>query len=120
MSSITVYGIKNCDTMKKAFAWLDAKGVDYTFHDYKKSGADKAMLQRAFEEHGWETVINRKGTTWRALPDDVKEKAKAASALKLALENPSLIKRPLITGAKGIILGFDADAYAAAFRAKKR
>ncbi|MDE1152409.1 MAG: ArsC family reductase [Micavibrio sp.] len=120
MATLTVYGIKNCDTMKKAFAWLDAKGVEYTFHDYKKQGAEKAVLQRAFDEKGWDSVINRKGTTWRALPDDVKEKTTAASALKLALENPSLVKRPLIVTEKGIILGFDADEYAAAFLSKKR
>ena len=78
--TITVYGIKNCDTMKKAFTWLDQHKIAYTFHDYKKSGADEAVLKKAIAEHGWENVINRKGTTWRALPEKTRETMNALLA----------------------------------------
>lgn len=115
MKTVTVYGIKNCDTMKKAFVWLDKRGVDYVFHDYKKSGADAAVLKRAVEAEGWENVINRKGTTWRALPADVREKMTAARAIRAAMENPSLVRRPLVVAGRRIMLGFDADAYEKAF-----
>jgi Spx/MgsR family transcriptional regulator len=112
---ITVYGIRNCDTMKKAFAWLDARKVAYDFHDYKKAGADMAVLKRAIKAEGWENVINRKGTTWRALPEKTRDKMDAAGALKAAEENPSLIKRPLIVQGDDIFLGFDEAAYKKAF-----
>lgn len=106
-NTVTVYGIRNCDTMKKAFAWLDRRKIAYTFHDYKKSGADKAVLERAIDVHGWENVLNRKGTTWRGLPDGVKDGMTAKRALSVALDNPSVIKRPLVTCGKTILLGFD-------------
>lgn len=109
--TITVYGIKNCDTMKKAFDWLDKHKVAYHFHDYKKSGADEAVLTQAIAEHGWESVINRKGTTWRGLPEQTRDTMDEKTAIKAALANPSLIKRPLVTGKKGILLGFDADRF---------
>ncbi len=111
MKPVTVYGIKNCDTMKKAFTWLDNHKVAYEFHDYKKEGADEAVLKRAIADLGWENVINRKGTTWRALPEKARETMNAASALKAALENPSLVKRPLIVHSKNLHLGFDETAY---------
>lgn len=114
-NTVTVYGIKNCDTMKKAFGWLSDNGVDYTFHDYKKEGADKTVLKRAIKQHGWENVLNRRGTTWRRLPDDVKNNMMETSAVAEAMKNPSLIKRPLIVcGDKGndILLGFDPAVYA--------
>ena len=109
--TVTVYGIKNCDTMKKAFTWLDKHKVEYDFHDYKKSGADEAVLKRAVAEHGWENVINRKGTTWRTLPEKARETMNEKSAIKAALENPSLVKRPLVTHKKGVLLGFDEAAF---------
>lgn len=112
---LAVYGIKNCDTMKKAFHWLDSRKIAYDFHDYKKEGADKALITAAMAQLGWEDVINRKGTTWRALPEAAREKMTAASALKAALENPSLIKRPLIFDGKTYRVGFDAAAFAKAF-----
>ncbi len=113
MTKITVYGIKNCDTMKKAFVWLDARKIAYIFHDYKKSGADKKVLETAIRQLGWENAINHKGTTWRALPDKVKDSMTAGSALKCAMENPSMIRRPLVVrGGKIILSGFDADEYA--------
>ena len=111
MKQLTVYGIKNCDTMKKAFAWLDKHKVAYVFHDYKKAGADKAVLERAFQQHGWEDVLNRKGMTWRALPGKVKESMNARLALETALANPSIIRRPLIVRGNEILLGFDESAF---------
>jgi Spx/MgsR family transcriptional regulator len=111
MKPVTVYGIKNCETMKKAFAWLDGRKIAYTFHDYKKAGADEAVLKRAVKELGWETAINRKGTSWRALPEKRRAAMTEKDAIAAALENPSLIKRPLVVHAKGLIAGFDADEY---------
>lgn len=111
--TVTVYGIKNCDTMKKAFTWLDKHKVDYAFHDYKKSGADEAVLKKAIAEHGWENVINRKGTTWRALPEKTRETMTEKTAIKAALDNPSLVKRPLVTHKKGVLLGFDEAEFKA-------
>ena len=107
MKQLTVYGIKNCDTMKKAFAWLDKHNVDYVFHDYKKAGADEDILGAAFKTHGWENVLNRKGATWRNLPDNVKDKMDAKLAMKTALDNPSVIRRPMLVDGKTITLGFD-------------
>lgn len=111
--NVHIYGIKNCDTMKKAFAWLDAHKVSYEFHDYKKSGVDVEVLKKAIEQHGWENVINRKGTSWRALPDDVKASMDADAALAAAIKSPSLIKRPLMIWGNDIHLGFSEDVYKA-------
>ncbi len=111
MSKTIIYGIKNCDTMKKAFTWLEQRGVSYTFHDYKKSGADSEALKDAIKTHGWENVINRRGTTWRALPDTVKDNMDENGAVKAALENPSLIKRPLLVHSGKIHLGFSPESY---------
>jgi len=110
MKKPIIYGIKNCDTMKKAFQWLDKHKIDYDFHDYKKLGADKAVVERAFEVFGWEEALNRKGTSWRKLPEDVRENMTKAKAMKIALENPSILKRPLIIKDHDMILGFD-EAY---------
>ena len=112
MAKVTLYGIKNCDTMKKAFQWFDAHKVPYAFHDYKKDGADEKVLKAAIAKLGWETVINRKGTTWRALPEKQREGMDEAGAIKAALANPSLIKRPLIVAGAHIITGYDEKAYA--------
>lgn len=116
MTAISIYGIKNCDTMKKSFAWLDKNKIAYVFHDYKKDGADLDVLKTAIAQHGWENVINRRGTSWRALPDDVKDGMTKTSAIKCAADNPSLIKRPLIVRGKTIHLGFDPDEYAKIFK----
>ena len=116
MSDTIIYGIKNCDTMKKAFSWLNERGVDYNFHDYKKSGADSAVLKNAFKTHGWENVINRRGTTWRSLPDGVKAAMNDTNAINAALENPSLIKRPLLVHKGTVHLGFSIDTYAEVFK----
>ena len=106
-----IFGIKNCDTMKKALKWLDEKGADYEFHDYKKTAPDTDVLKQAITEHGWETVINRRGTTWRNLPEQVQNVVNDESAIALALENPSIIKRPLLVKDEKTHLGFKAEEY---------
>jgi Spx/MgsR family transcriptional regulator len=112
---LAVYGIKNCDTMKKAFAWLDKNKLAYDFHDYKKGGADESVLARALKAHGWKDVLNTRGMTWRNLPDSVKTGMTDARALKTALENPSVIRRPLIVDGNNISLGFDEQEFAKRF-----
>jgi arsenate reductase len=114
--TITIYGIKNCDTMKKARQWLDEKGVAYAFHDYKAAGIDVPHLQRWVDALGWETVLNRAGTTFRKLSDADKQDLDASKAIGLMLAQPSMIKRPILDLGDGRILaGFKPDAYAAAF-----
>lgn len=111
MSAITIYGIKNCDTMKKAFRWLDDHDFSYDFHDYKKDGADIEVLKKAIKAHGWETVINRRGTTWRKLPDDIKETMDADKAIEIAHETPSIIKRPILLIGDKLHIGFSEESY---------
>lgn len=108
---ITLYGIKNCDTVKRARTWLKENGVEYTFYNYKKDGVDKKVLHQAIKEHGWEEIINRRGTTWKQLPDKVRDNMDEASAITQAMENPSLIKRPLILKDGSTHLGFNPDTY---------
>jgi arsenate reductase (glutaredoxin) len=109
---ITIYGIKNCDTMKKARAWLDSHGVDYTFHDYKTAGIDRERLERWSKKVGWETLLNRAGTTFRKLPDKDKQALDARKALALMLAQPSLIKRPVLDlGRERLLVGFNPEAY---------
>lgn len=116
MKKLTVYGIKNCDTMKKAFQWLERHKVAYDFHDYKKEGADAKTLTRAIKQHGWENVLNRKGTTWRALSERVKEGMTDKQALKTALENPSVIRRPMIVQGSQISFGYDEDEFKSLYK----
>lgn len=112
---IHLYGIPNCDTVKKARVWLDAQGKDYTFHDYKKEGADPEKIAGWIAAAGLDLVVNRKGTTFRALADaDKARAADAASAPALLAANPSVIKRPIVEHAGGILVGFKADDWAAA------
>lgn len=113
-----VYGIKNCDTMKKAFQWLEKHEIDFSFHDYKKEGAPLDVLEQAIKEHGWETVINKRGTTWRKLPDGVKEGMGDGDAIKIALENASIIKRPLLVHNHKTYLGFKEEIYQEIFSGK--
>ena len=108
---VTMYGIKNCDTIKKARAWLDAAGVAYAFHDYKKDGLTAELLDTFLTDLSWEDLLNKRGTTWRALPDDVKAGIDAASARTVMLDNPSIIKRPLLDTGSRKVLGFSADEY---------
>ena len=116
MKSITIYGIPNCDTMKKARSWLDAQGVDYAFHDYKKAGIDAKRLAAWSKKVGWETLLNRAGTTFRKLPESDKQGLDEAKAIALMVAQPSLIKRPVLDlGGGKLIVGFKPETYAAAF-----
>lgn len=110
----TLYGIKNCDTIKKARAWLDAQGVAYAFHDYKASGIDGATLAKWVDEHGWETILNRAGTTFRKLPAADREGIDAGKAIALMSAQPSMIKRPVLDLGGRTLVGFKPDVYAAA------
>ena len=116
MAKAKLYGIKACDTMKKARAWLDAQGVAYEFHDYKAEGAEKAALERWAKAVGWEVLLNRAGTTFRALPDGDKQGLNEKKAIALMLEQPSMIKRPVLEQGAKIIVGFKPEIYAAAFK----
>ena len=109
---ITIYGIKNCDTMKKARAWLDSHGVTYDFHDYKTAGIAKDKLKQWSEELGWETLLNRAGTTFRKLPDADKEGLNEKRALALMLAQPSMIKRPVLDLGGKLLVGFQPEIYA--------
>ena len=111
----TLYGIPNCDTMKKARVWLDQHGVAHVFHDYKKAGIDRASLERWVNEHGWETVLNRAGTTFRKLPDADRANLDADKAVALMLAQPSMIKRPVLDLGDRRIVGFKPEIYEAAF-----
>lgn len=102
----TVYGIKNCDTMKKTFKWLDAQGIAYEFHDYRKDGLDKAMIIEIESALGWEQLVNKRGTTYRQLPEDVKTQLNQESALVKMLELPAMIKRPVIQHNGEWLVGF--------------
>ncbi len=108
---VTLYGIKNCDTMKKARAWLDAKGVAYTFHDYKSEGIDGARLESWARSVGWETLLNRAGTTFRKLPDAEKAGLDEGKALALMLDQPSMIKRPVLDLDGRLLVGFKPEIY---------
>jgi arsenate reductase len=110
--TITIYGIKNCDTMKKARAWLDGHGVKYDFHDYKSEGIGEEKLKAWSDELGWETLLNRAGTTFRKLPDSDREGLNEKKALALMLEQPSMIKRPVLDLGKKRLVGFKPDVYA--------
>lgn len=112
----TLYGIPNCDTVKRARAWLDTHGVGYRFHDFKKEGVPEAELDRWLQAPGWEALVNRRGTTWRKLDDATRATVvDAASARTVLLANPSLIKRPVVhwAGRPDVTTGFDADGWAA-------
>jgi len=111
----TLYGIPNCDTVKKARVWLDQNGVAYAFHDYKKAGIDRAHLEQWVAAHGWQTVLNRAGTTFRALPDTDKADLNAEKAIGLMLAQPSMIKRPVLDLGDRTLVGFKPEIYAAAF-----
>jgi len=111
----TLYGIANCDTMKKARRWLDGHGVDYAFHDYRKQGIDEERLRQWSGSVGWETLLNRRGTTWRKLPEAAREGIDEASAIRLMAEQPSLIKRPVLDTGEALYVGFDAERYAGIF-----
>lgn len=116
--SITLYGIPNCDTVKKARNWLEAMNLDYAFHDYKKAGADEAHLRRWIDEAGWEKLLNRAGTTFRKLPEADKLDLDAEKAVALMLAQPSMIKRPIAEygneDGRGLLVGFDEQRWSTA------
>jgi arsenate reductase len=117
--TITIYGIRNCDTMKKARAWLDERGVAYAFHDYKTAGIDRGRLEGWAKQVGWEVLLNRAGTTFRKLPEADKQGVDAAKAMALMLAEPSMIKRPVLDlGGGRLLVGFKPDVYAAAVAAR--
>jgi arsenate reductase (glutaredoxin) len=109
----TVYGIKNCDTMKKARAWLESHGVAHEFHDYKTSGIDRAKLEAWVQQAGWEVLLNRAGTTFRKLPESAKTGLTETKAIKLMLEQPTMIKRPVLERGKKLLVGFSPEKYSA-------
>ena len=112
--TIRIYGIKNCDTMKKARAWLDKHKVEYAFHDYKSAGIDRDRLEGWANKAGWETVLNKAGTTFRKLPDKDKDGLTEKKAIALMLAQPSMIKRPVLELPRGkLIVGFKPDEYEA-------
>ncbi len=110
--SITMYGIPNCDTVKKAKLWLAENEVEYAFHDYKKLGADKDTLKAWCKKVGWESLVNRRGTSWRKLSESERSDLTETRAIQLMIANPSLIKRPVITVDNTVIVGFDQEAFA--------
>ena len=109
--AVTIYGIKNCDTMKKARAWLDERGVVYAFHDYKAARIERAMLEGWAREAGWETLLNRAGTTFRKLPEKDREGLTEKQAIALMLDQPSMIKRPVLDVGGKLLVGFKPEAY---------
>ncbi|WP_342754010.1 ArsC family reductase [Pantoea sp. MBD-2R] len=110
---LTMYGIKNCDTIKKARKYLEARDVNYQFHDYRADGLDAALLQKFIDQLGWEALLNTRGTTWRKLSEETRSAVNnAAAAREVMLENPAMIKRPLLCSADGsMLLGFSENAY---------
>lgn len=113
--TVTIYGIKNCDTMKKARSWLEAHDVAYAFHDYKASGIDRAHLDAWIDEAGLDTVLNRAGTTFRKLPEAERQNLTREKAIALMLDQPSMIKRPVLETKGKLLVGFKPEIYASAF-----
>lgn len=118
-STVTIYGIKNCDTMKKARAWLDTRGVAYAFHDYKSEGIDWPKIETWAREIGWETLLNRAGTTFRKLPEKDKANLTEKTAIALMLAQPSMIKRPVLEAGGKLLVGFKPEQYEKTFGARR-
>ncbi|USD65952.1 ArsC family reductase [Vibrio sp. SCSIO 43136] len=114
--TITMYGIPNCDTIKKAKKWLEAENVEFAFHDYRKQGVDEAMVRNFCEQLGWDKVLNKRGTTYRALSQEQKDTLNADTAIALLVEHPAMIKRPILSVNSDLHLGFKADQYQAIFK----
>lgn len=108
---LTLYGIKNCDTVKKARGWLDANNKTYTFHDYRTDGLNEALLDKLERGLGWENMLNKRSTSWRQLTDEQKQDLDRNKAMQLMLETPTLIKRPILDNNNKLIIGFKADHY---------
>ena len=111
-----LYGIKNCDSVKKARKWLDENGVAYEFHDFKKDGLDEALLSGWEQAIGWEALINRRGTTWRKLPETLRDTIAAQTAHEIMLDNPSIIKRPVVESGDSVSVGFNAGEWEQQFK----
>ena len=111
---ITLYGIPNCDTVKKARRWLEAEGVAHAFHDYKKAGIDEALLRRWSAVLGWERLLNRSGTTFRKLPDEDKANLDEDKAIALMIAQPSMIRRPVVEAGDRLLIGFDPEEWRSA------
>lgn len=109
--STYMYGIKNCDTIKKARKWLEDNNVEFEFHDVRKDGLSAKKLESWIKAVGWETLLNKRGTTWRQLPDDVKDNVDQNSAKQIMLENPAIIKRPVLEANGQLYVGFNKDQY---------
>jgi arsenate reductase len=112
--SVTIHGIRNCDTMKRAFAWLDARGTPYRFHDYKREGIERAMLEAWAAQLGWEALLNRSGTTFRKLPEAEKANLDETRSMELMLAQPSMIRRPVLEAGNRLLVGFSPEAWAKA------
>jgi arsenate reductase len=108
---VTLYGIANCDTIKKTRNWLQEQSIEFDFHDYRKQGLEPGQLQAMVSALGWEAMLNRRGTTWRALPDSVKDNIDLESAMQVMLDNPAIIKRPILARKGQFHLGFKPDQY---------
>jgi arsenate reductase (glutaredoxin) len=119
IKSVTIYGIKNCDTMKKARSWLDERGVAYAFHDYKTAGIERDMLEGWAREIGWETLLNRSGRTFRALPEKDREGFTDKKAIALMAAQPSMIKRPVLDVDGRLLVGFVPEEYAKVLAGKR-
>ncbi len=112
---LKLYGIPNCDTMKKARKWLNDNGIEYEFHDYKKQGISEKELKKWCKQLGWETLLNKRGTTWRKLDDSVKDNVDEKSAIQIMIDNPSIIKRPVLDVDGELTVGFSVDSYKEVF-----
>ncbi len=112
---ITVYGIKNCDTVKKALKWLEHHNIEHKLHDYRLDGLDEHFLQQAETQFGWENLVNKRSTTWRNLDEEVKKTLSKSTALSVLLDNPTLIKRPIILQEGKALIGFNEKEYQTAF-----
>lgn len=117
-TKVMIYGIKNCDTMKKARAWLDGHGVTYSFHDYKSEGIDRSRVEGWIKKVGWGVLLNRGGTTFRKLSDEDREGLTERKAVSLMLTQPSMIKRPVLEIGSELIVGFKPDVYAQTIRSR--
>jgi Spx/MgsR family transcriptional regulator len=111
LDTVTLYGIANCDTIRKTRRWLEERRLDYQFHDYRKQGLDASLLETLAAELGWEAMLNRRGRSWRQLPATVHESVDRQAALELMLDNPALIKRPILAAGDRLYLGFDSAQY---------
>lgn len=108
---ITLYGITNCDTIRRARSWLSDHHIDYRFHDFRKDGLDEKLLKQWAKKLGWETLLNKRGLTWRRLDDDIRSNVDEKSAIEIMLDNPAIVKRPVLEAGKTLEVGFNEDRY---------